>query len=231
MFTGIVEDIGTVVSFAVAPPSSAPANEWTKDGWVLVIAPSRPALFADDSTYIGASVCVSGVCLTVTAFDARTLTFGVAPETIRRTNFASLKKGTKVNLERAALASSRNSGHYVQGHVDGVATVLSKHIEGDSLWFKFSLADEFLKYVAPKGFVAVEGTSLTVVDVNRAEHWFTLMLIEHTQKHIVLPLRAAGDAVNVEVDVNAKFAEQGLAEVNSRLAALEQRMAKLEGRL
>jgi riboflavin synthase len=142
----------------------------------------------------------------------------------------------QVNLERAALLTGgRNSGHYVQGHVDGVGRVVKTWVEGDSLWYRIGLDQAHLKFLAPKGFVAVEGTSLTVCDVDRKECWFTLMLIDHTQKHVVLPLRKQGDDVNIEVDVMAKFAEQSLGGIVEKMqleiSALEARVKALEAKL
>jgi riboflavin synthase len=232
MFTGIVEDIGTVSS-------------WTciNNQWELVIKPTKPELFFTDggiSCYVGASISVSGVCLTVTKFTSQEMWFGVAPETIRRTNFASLHVGSKVNLERASLAQARNSGHVVQGHVDCTAKIVSKKKDGDSLWFSLSLkhntTKDFIRYVVPKGFVAVEGTSLTVCDVNHETKIFTLMLIDHTQKHVTLPLRELEEEVNIEFDVINKMNIEQIDELRKEMdlkwtsivEKLEQRIIELE---
>lgn len=226
MFTGIVEDLGTVVEWSETGPG---------EGWLLKIKPDHPELFFKDETaltYVGASVCVSGVCLTVTAFDSSSLEFGVAPETIRRTNFGSFESGkSRVNLERASLASGRNSGHYVQGHVDGVGEVLETWQEKESLWFKIKLPSrEFMSGVVPKGFIAVEGTSLTVCHVDYVENWFTLMLIDHTQKHVVIPLRKPGDHVNIECDVMAKYVSNATDHLTSSTRALEEQVRVLQNR-
>ncbi len=230
MFTGIVEDMGVVVRWELLKPGDTAENEWTKGGWVLEVKPDHPALFFDETNnnaqmYIGASICVSGVCLTVTHFDKSVMQFGVAPETIRKTNFGQFKVGdSRVNLERASLASGRNSGHYVQGHVDGTGTLLTTWEDNESLFFKIQLPKPLMAGVVPKGFVAVEGTSLTVCEVNYQENWFTLMLIDHTQKCIVLPLKKHGDPINIEVDVMAKY-------VSSSTENLRQSLERVEGRL
>jgi len=222
MFTGIVEDMGTVVGWSETGPGQ---------GWVLKIAPDHPDLFfkaSDAQTYLGASIAVSGVCLTVTAYDDKVLEFGVAPETVRRTNFGSFKEDkSRVNLERASLASARNSGHYVQGHVDGAGTVIERWQEKESLWFKIQVSKELVANIVPKGFIAVEGTSLTICDVKTQEPaWFTLMLIDHTQKHVVIPLRQVGDQVNLECDVMAKYAASAVLEVRKSMEALEAKMGE-----
>ena len=241
MFTGIVEDLGVVASWR---PTTGPA--WDDpatlvEQWELVVRTPSPSprgvsLFFKPSAaaagmYVGASVCVSGVCLTVTRFDEveGTMAFGVAPETVRRTHFAGLRSGDKVNLERAAGAGARNSGHYVQGHVDGVASVVERWREGDAVWFRLKLKDEALgRFVVEKGFVAVDGTSLTVCDVDHKQATFTLMLVQHTQQHVTLPLRNVGDLVNIEVDVMAKygveFAERTRVELTARLELMEKKM-------
>ena len=221
MFTGIIEDMGTVVGWSETGPGQ---------GWVLTIQPDHPKLFfseADAQTYLGASIAISGVCLTVTAFRENTLEFGVAPETIRRTNFGDFQvKVSRVNLERATMASARNSGHYVQGHVDGVGQVLERWQEKESLWFKIGVSSELAKGIVEKGFIAVEGTSLTVCDVHSQEPaWFSLMLIDHTQKHVVLPQRQVGQRVNLECDVMAKYASSAVQEVRKSMEAMETRMA------
>jgi riboflavin synthase len=223
MFTGIIEDMGLVTKWQESGPNGY--------GWVLEICADNPKIFFQDANngmYIGASVCVSGVCLTVTAFDEKSgmMQFGVAPETIRRTNFATLRaKESRVNLERASLASGRNSGHYVQGHVDGVGKVIDRWFEQESLWFKIEISSELARGIVEKGFIAVEGTSLTVCEVNKQEPaWFTLMLIDHTQKHIILPLRKVGDQVNLECDVMAKYAASAVTDIRKEMEALEKKM-------
>ena len=254
MFTGIVEDVGEVVSWrrTTGPKWDDPAQ--LVEQWELAVRPSRPDAFVDpgtSGTYVGASICVSGVCLTVTRFGDGLLWFGVAPETLRRTRWdqvlraggdaAATEGSSRVNLERAATANARNSGHYVQGHVDGVARVVAREVDGDSLRITFLVLDgaPVARYIVEKGFIAVDGTSLTVVHVDRAACTFSLMLVEHTQKCVVLPSKGVGDLVNVEVDVMAKYgaehAERVSAELTRRVDVLERALlgtvAALEARV
>jgi riboflavin synthase len=172
--------------------------------------------------------------LTATELDGKNNQFkvGLAPETLRRTYFVSLKQGDRVNLERASEIGGRNSGHFVQGHVDGTGTVLDRWTEEDSLFYKITVDDtDSLKYIVPKGFIAIDGTSLTVVDVNVQEGWFSFMLVDYTQKKIIIPSKMPGDKVNLEVDVLGKYSETALAALMPRLEALEAKVASLEQQL
>ena len=154
--------------------------------------------------------------MTVISFDETQLTFGISPETLNRTYFSLLACGDKVNLERAAKLGDRVSGHYVQGHVDGTGTVISKTKDGDSLWIKVQLPDELMQ-VVEKGFVAVDGTSLTVCEVSRQEKWFTFMLVPYTQNKVIIPHTQIGGFVNIELDVMSKFAADSVKDVESRM--------------
>ena len=230
VFTGIVEEMGTVVSLV----QLADMQLWDGSrgvGWVLTV--QGDVTLDPESMYVGVSIAVNGTCLTATSFEVddrgtgvktpRTCAFGLSPETLRRTNLGALKAGDRVNLERSMKASARNSGHFVQGHVDGVGTIVKKWVEGDSLWIRVSASPEIIKYLVPKGYVAVDGTSLTVCDVNTVESWFTFMLVEYTQKHIVVPLKPADGTgkVNIEVDVLGKYVERSMGSVLQRLARVE----------
>jgi riboflavin synthase len=171
------------------------------------------------------------VCLTATELDQEKKEFkvGLAPETLSRTYFQKLIAGERVNLERASEIGGRNSGHFVQGHVDGTGTILERFTEDDSMWYKISVDDrDLLRYIVPKGFIAIDGTSLTVVDVNADEGWFTFMLVGYTQKKIIIPSKMKGDKVNLEVDVLGKYSEAAIAAINPRLEALEAKVASLE---
>ncbi len=233
VFTGIVEEMGTVVSLEERHDMAL----WDGSrgtGWVLTVR--ADVTLAPDSTYEGCSIAVNGTCLTATAFDLaagapRTVAFGLSPETLRRTNLGGLRPGDKVNMERSMQASARNSGHFVQGHVDGVGTLVQKWVEGDSLWVRVRAPPEIVRYLVPKGYVAVDGTSLTVCDVNLQEHWFTFMLVEYTQKHIVVPLKPADGTgrVNIEVDVLGKYVERSMASVLQRLAVVEAKLGITAG--
>lgn len=137
----------------------------------------------------------------MTSFDASSFKVGVAPETLRRTNLGSLKQHSKVNLERAVLASTRMGGHFVQGHVDTVATILSVTPDGNALTFRLQPRDrEVLRYVVEKGYVTLDGASLTITKVDDVEGWWEVMLISYTQEKIVTAAKKAGEEVNVEVD-------------------------------
>ncbi|CAJ1327738.1 unnamed protein product [Effrenium voratum] len=201
VFTGIVEEMGTVMS--VERKAALEMWDGTKsEGFVLRIA-CKVAL---QGAYIGCSIAVNGTCLTATQFDDKAFEVNCAPETLRRTDLGDLKAGDFVNLERSMAASDRNSGHFVQGHVDEAGTILKFTPEGDSLWVRISLSDEILPSVIEKGYIAVDGTSLTVCQVNRKEKWFNLMLISHTQKCIVIPKKKVGERVNLEADCLGKYA-------------------------
>jgi len=145
---------------------------------------------------------------------------GLAPETLRRSNLGTLKPGSRVNLERALKADGRNSGHFVQGHVDCTGDIVEKWREGESLWVKVKVPQEFIPYIVPKGFVCVDGTSLTIceVDARPEASWFTFMLVAHTQQNVIIPAKAPGERVNIEVDVLAKMVERSLQGVNAQQA-------------
>ncbi|KAL2256538.1 hypothetical protein VTK26DRAFT_1523 [Humicola hyalothermophila] len=203
MFTGIVEEIGVVAELN--------RSDATGGTSLTVSLPPGSDLLSD--AHLGDSIAVNGVCLTVTAFgtDPPQFTVGIAPETLRLTNLGSLAVGSRVNLERAVRADTRMGGHFVQGHVDTTATILSVTPDGNALTFRFAPADRaVLRYVVYKGFIAVDGASLTVTRVNDAEGWWEVMLIAYTQERVVTAAKKAGDTVNVEVDMTAKYVEKSL---------------------
>jgi riboflavin synthase len=237
MFSGIIEEMGTVEALQVKNDLVLWDGS-VGDGVVLTIRGEK----ALEEAYIGCSIAVNGVCLTATEITEKTFSVGLAPETLRRSNLDKLQKGSKVNLERALKTNSRNSGHFVQGHVDCTGKIIDKWREGESLWVKVMLPREYMNYIVPKGFVAIDGTSLTICDVNTKENWFTFMLISHTQQSVIIPQKAVGDLVNIEVDVLAKLVESSLDslkqslvndyvskdEYNKTIAALLSRIEKLE---
>lgn len=193
MFTGIVEELGEVQEITQ-----------TGGGTELILVGS----LASQGTGLGDSIAVNGVCLTVTALSGARLTFGIAPETLARTNLGELQAGHKVNLERSLPADGRLGGHFVQGHVDGTGTLASLEPDQDSLRVAVAAPAELLRYMVPKGYVAVDGTSLTLIDV--LEDRFTFMLVDYTRQHIAFPSRPLGSRVNLEVDILAKYAEKFL---------------------
>ena len=194
MFTGIVEEIGTV-------------RHCRPDGAGFELAVDADVVL--EGTRLGDSIAVNGVCLTVTALDGAGFVTGLAPETRSRTALDTLAPGTGVNLERSVTPSTRMGGHFVQGHVDGTGRIVEFRPDADALWVTVEVPPALMRYIVPKGYVALDGTSLTVVDVG--ERTFSVTLVAYTQAHIVLPRKAVGDALNVEVDVLGKYVERLLA--------------------
>ena len=193
MFTGIVEEIGTLRHVAEST-----------SGKRLEIGCSRilERLAVDDS------VNVSGACLTVVARDDRSLTVAVVPETLSRTNLGRAVRGSRVNLERAATPTTLLGGHLVQGHVDGTAALRSRHASGDGAMLAFDLPRALARYVVETGYVALDGVSLTVAALARAT--FEVALIPHTARATTLGALREGDLVNVEVDIVGKYVERML---------------------
>lgn len=187
MFTGIVEEIGTVK--AVGPTS-------------LTVA-ARKVL---EGTKLGDSIAVNGVCLTATGISSDWFAVEVMPETLRRTNLGALKAGGRVNLERPLAVGGRFGGHFVQGHVDGTGTVVSTRREGDAILLKFEAPSAIMRYIVEKGFIAVDGVSLTVVECSPAV--FSISLVGYTQTNTTLGGAKPSDVVNLEVDIIAKYAER-----------------------
>jgi riboflavin synthase len=148
----------------------------------------------------------------VTNLTDHSFTVGLSPETLRRTNLGDLKPGDGVNLERSLALNGRLGGHFVQGHIDGTGVVRAFHPEGDSLWVAVAAPAALLRYIVPKGYIAVDGTSLTVVDV--LDDAFTFMLVAYTQQHITLPRKSIGSRVNLEVDMLSKYVEKFMNEGN-----------------
>ncbi|KAK4035057.1 riboflavin synthase [Parachaetomium inaequale] len=204
MFTGIVEEIGTV---AELNPSDA-----TGGTSLTITLPSTSTLLSD--AHLGDSIAINGVCLTVTSFTTApppSFTVGIAPETLRLTNLGSLTTASRVNLERAVRADTRMGGHFVQGHVDSTATILSRTPDGNAVTMRFAPASkDVLRYVVYKGFIALDGASLTVTKVDDVEGWWEVMLIAYTQERIVTAGKQVGETVNVEVDMTAKYVEKSL---------------------
>lgn len=187
MFTGIVEEVGKVIS-AQAGSLVVGAGEVVKE------------------MRSGDSIAVNGACLTVTSFDASSFSVDVMTETLRRTNLGILKAGDKVNLERPLALGGRLGGHLMQGHVDDTGKVASVAWEDGAMLVRFEAPPEVMCYVVEKGFIAVDGVSLTVV--SRDADSFLVSVVEYTRKHTNLGSRRAGDLVNLEVDIIAKYVEQ-----------------------
>jgi riboflavin synthase len=186
MFTGIVEALADVRFVA----SMAQGNELTIS-----------ADFAAELG-LGESVAVNGACLTVIDRDTELFRVQVGPETLLKTNLRALKVGDRVNLERSLRVGDRLGGHFVQGHVDGVGTIAKRTRQGEWEIIRFDCPAELMQLMVPKGSIAVDGVSLTLVDVG--SDFFTVMLIPHTLANTTLGFKKSGDAVNLEADMLAK---------------------------
>ena len=187
MFTGIVEEVGIVRSSV-------------RGGLTIAARTVMPTL------QVGGSISVNGACLTVTVLKPDAFTVDVVPETRRRTNLGSLHPGDSVNLERPLRADGRMDGHIVQGHVDQTGTITEISADGEALLVRFDAPWQIMRYIVAKGFVAVDGVSLTVVHCD--DNGFSVTVIPHTRDHTVFGSRTVGDAVNVEVDILAKYVER-----------------------
>ena len=187
MFAGIVEEVGRVV-------------EAKPDRLVIQAAAVREGI------RVGDSVNINGACLTAVDVEDNRFTVDVTPETLRRTNLGLLKPGDAVDLERALSVADRIGGHIVQGHVEATGKVISVKPDGDSLVMRFQAPPQVMRYVVSKGFIAVDGISLTVVDCDSSS--FSVSVIPYTRDHTVLGDRQAGDQVNLETDIVARYVEQ-----------------------
>ena len=187
MFTGIVEEVGVVRSA----------------GQGRLIIATRIVM---PTLEIGGSINVNGTCLTVTTMESGEFTVDVVPETLRRTNLGLLRPGDPINLERPLRADGRLDGHIVQGHVDGTGTVGEISADGEALMVRIDVPEQLARYVVEKGFIAVDGVSLTVVHCDEAG--FSVTVIPHTREHTIFGSRNVGDAVNIEIDILAKYVER-----------------------
>lgn len=194
MFTGIIEELGTIRGVSL-----------TKDGGELQIA----ATTVLGGTKLGDSIAVNGTCLTVTKLDKDGFTAFVMAESLRRTNLGSLKRGSVVHLERAMAADGRFGGHMVTGHIDGQGTFLSQKPEGQAVVLTIGADPEILSGIVEKGSIAIDGTSLTVMDVGKDS--FRVGIIPHTGGHTALLDRPKGYACNLETDVIGKYIQKFLA--------------------
>ena len=187
VFTGIVEEIGKV--------TSAQAGS-------LVIAASEVLTGME----LGGSIAINGTCLTVTDFKANSFSVDVMPETLKRTNLGLLRAGDKVNLERPVTLGGQLGGHLVQGHIDDTGKVASVVWDGEAMLLRFEAPPEVMRFTVLKGFIAVEGVSLTIIDKDTSSFW--VAVVDYTRKHSTLGDKKMGDLVNLEVDIIAKYVEQ-----------------------
>ncbi len=198
MFTGIIEELGTVRSI----------ERTTDSARVTIEGP----LVVSDAEH-GASISVNGVCLTVVTHDASTFSADVMAQTLSASGLGALHEGSRVNLERAARVDARLGGHIVQGHVDGTARVLAVTPEPDWTRIRFELDPNLVRYVVDKGSITIDGVSLTVSAVSEiaeAPAWFEVSLIPTTLTLTTLGSLTGGESVNIEVDVLAKYVERML---------------------
>ncbi|WPC42592.1 riboflavin synthase [Clostridium sp. JS66] len=206
MFTGIIEEVGRILSISKGT-NSAQINIEAKK--VL------------EDVKLGDSIAVNGVCLTVTSFKHNSFTVDVMPETMRRSNLNNLKKGSLVNLERALALGERLGGHIVSGHIDCTGKVVNIKNEDIATWVAVEVPDDALKYIVLKGSITIDGISLTVAEVN--EKSFSVSLIPHTKGETTLYEKKLGDEVNIECDLIGKYVE--------RLVFMKQKEEKKESKI
>ncbi|MEK7238280.1 MAG: riboflavin synthase [Nitrospirota bacterium] len=202
MFTGLIENIGTVSSIKRAG-----------GGLKISICPESAI-----ELQIGDSVSINGVCLTVVE-TGRDIAFEVSPETLRNTNLGELKVNDKVNIERALRLSDRLGGHLVTGHIDGIGVTIDKRQEGDYTFYTFETPPKILRYTVKKGSIAVDGISLTVIGLDMKS--FTVAIIPHTLTATNIGGKGIGDKVNLEVDIIGKYVEKFVSKQNNDPSLME----------
>lgn len=198
MFTGIVEEIGTIKEF----------KKGTSDA--LIVVECKNVL---EDTKIGDSIAIQGVCQTVTAITPNSFSAQISSETLAVTNLKGLKNGDSVNLERALTLSQRLGGHLVSGHVDGLCKVKRIAKQSDFYTIEFEIEKDLTKYVVKKGSVTINGISLTVADIDL--QIFKIAIIPHTYENTTLKNLKSGDFVNIETDILAKYVEKNLSTNNN----------------
>ncbi|MBQ9990672.1 MAG: riboflavin synthase [Lachnospiraceae bacterium] len=195
MFTGIVEEIGTLEKIQKGTHSA-----------ILTIKAHKVL----EDTKIGDSIAVNGICLTVTTLPAGCFTADVMHETLNRSSLAGLSQGSQVNLERAMAADSRFGGHIVSGHVDGIGKISGIQKDDNAIWYTIEAKPEILRYVVEKGSITIDGISLTVARVN--QNSFSISAIPHTVAQTILKEKKMGDVVNLETDIIGKYVEKLLGQ-------------------
>ena len=191
MFTGIVEELGTIRSIRRGAASA-------------VLSIGAEAVLSD--LRIGDSVAVNGVCLTATGVDRSGFTADVMHETLRCSSLGALGPGSRVNLERAMAADGRFGGHIVSGHIDGTGTIAERRRDDNAVWYTVSASPALLRYIVEKGSVAIDGISLTVASVEADR--FSVSVIPHTAAVTLLGAKGPGDVVNLETDIIGKYVER-----------------------
>jgi riboflavin synthase len=193
LFTGIVEEIGTVKNII-------------KKGQTLILSIQATRILED--VHLGDSISVNGVCLTVTDFTRNEFSVDVMPETFQASNLKSLSTNHKVNLERAMAANSRFGGHIVSGHIDSTGEILSIKSMENAVIYKIKIPNDLSKYCIKKGSITIDGTSLTIFDVDNDS--VTVSLIPHTRSHTILGSKKIGELANIEFDLLGKYVEKML---------------------
>jgi riboflavin synthase len=193
MFTGIVEEVGKVESIRMGQGEGSMSIR----GDVCL-----------EGVSLGDSMAVNGVCLTMTRLGGKVFSFDFMPETFRRTNLGLLKVGSPVNLERSLHAGQEMGGHFVQGHIDGVGELVSVTPDGSAVIHSYRAPASIMRYVVTKGFIAIDGVSLTVVDVDAAS--FTVSLVAYTLEHTIMGQTRPGYTANLEADILAKYVAKAL---------------------
>ncbi|MBQ6033871.1 MAG: riboflavin synthase [Ruminococcus sp.] len=191
MFTGIIEEVGTVSRVQHSGNAS------------FIEIQAKKVL---EDVHLGDSIAVNGVCLTVTHFGGGVFRADVMNETLNRSSLGSLTNGSPVNLERAMAANGRFGGHIVSGHIDGTGIITDIKNDGIAVWYTVSAAPELLRYIVEKGSIAIDGISLTVAKVTDTS--FSVSIIPHTAAQTILSTKKTGDTVNLENDIIAKYAEK-----------------------
>lgn len=193
MFTGIIEEIGFIKGISKGSTSARLHIEANK---------------IMNDVHLGDSIAVNGVCLTVCSLTSSSFEADVMNETLQRTSLSCLTRGSKVNLERAMAANGRFGGHIVSGHIDGTGTIESFVKDGIATIVSISTTPKITHYIIEKGSIAIDGTSLTVTEVNLDKNTFSVSLIPHTKENTILLCKKTGDAVNLENDIIAKYLER-----------------------
>ncbi len=193
MFTGIVEEIGLVENVKKGPASAS----------VTINAPAVTA-----GTKTGDSIAVNGICLTVTSLAGSTFTADIMHESLNRSSLSDLRRGSRVNLERAMAADGRFGGHIVSGHVDGTGIISAIREDDNAVWYTIRTSPAIMRYIVEKGSVTIDGVSLTVAAV--AEDSFSVSVIPHTRQVTIMGDLRAGDKVNLENDIIGKYVEKFL---------------------
>ena len=211
MFTGIIEEIGTVRQLIPGTVS-----------YKLSVNASKVL----EGTKVGDSIATNGICLTVTAIHNGSFEADVMAETVRRTSFSTLRPGSRVNLERALTLSARLGGHIVSGHIDGTGTITDMTREDNAVWVTVQAGPDLLKYMIEKGSIAIDGVSLTIAYVD--ERCFKVSVIPHTGEETILLKKRPGDPVNLECDLIGKYVEKLLLHQQDDQNAATEKESKID---